>query len=111
MDQQKIDMYIMMNRKYFPSGKIMVLRERLQYVDDNKFALISSVELKDPTTSLLLSLFLGGLGVDRFILGNIGMGLLKLFTAGLCGILTIVDWFCIQSKTRELNFDNVMELL
>ena len=111
MDQQKIDMYIMMNRKYFPSNKIMVLRERLQYVDDNKFALISSAELKDPTTSLLLSLFLGGLGVDRFMLGNIGMGLLKLFTAGLCGILTIIDWFCIQGETRKLNFDNVMVLL
>jgi hypothetical protein len=29
----------------------------------------------------------------------------------LCGILTIIDWFSIQKKTKELNFNNLMMLI
>ena len=111
MEQQKIDMFIMNNQKFFPSEKVMFLKEKLLALDDNKFAMISTIELKDPTTNLILSLFFGGLGVDRFMLGDTGMGVLKLLTGGLCGILTIVDWFSIQKKTKEFNFNKIMSLL
>ena len=73
--------------------------------------MLSAIELKDPTTMLIVSLFLGGLGVDRFMLGETGMGVLKLLTGGLCGIMTIIDWFSVQSKAKELNFNSVMMML
>lgn len=111
MDQNKIDMFMMTNQKYFPTEKIMYLKEKLQSIDDQKFSLISTVELKDPTTILLVSIFLGSLGIDRFMLGDTGMGVLKLLTGGCCGILTIIDWFSISKKTKELNFNNLMTLL
>jgi len=38
-----------------------------------------------------LSIFLGGLGVDRFYLGHIGVGILKLVTCGVFGVWYIVD--------------------
>ncbi|MBS6831764.1 MAG: TM2 domain-containing protein [Clostridiales bacterium] len=66
------------------------------------------IELKDPTTLLLISIFIGGLGIDRFMIGDTGMGILKLLTGGCCGVLTIIDWFTISKKTKELNFNNVM---
>lgn len=111
MDQQKIDMYIMTNQKYFPEEKIMYLKDKLKNVDEEKFSLISTVELKDPTTILLISIFLGSLGIDRFMIGDIGMGILKLLTMGCCGILTIIDWFSIQKKTKDLNFNNLITLI
>ena len=40
---------------------------------------------------LLLSIFLGTLGIDRFYVGKIGTGILKLLTAGGCGVWWIVD--------------------
>ena len=111
VDRQKVDMYVMSNQKYFPSEKIMFLKEKLYALDDNKFSMISCVEMKDPTTILLVSLFLGAYGVDRFMLKDTGRGVLKLLTGGCCGILTIIDWFSVQKKARELNFNNLMTML
>ena len=47
--------------------------------------------MKSKTTALLLSILLGGLGVDRFYLGYTGMGVLKLLTGGCFGVLYILD--------------------
>ena len=98
MDQNKVDMYIMTNQKYFPAEKIMYLKEKLAAMDENKFTMVSTVELKDPTTILLVSIFLGSLGIDRFMLGD-------------TGILTIIGWFTVSKKTKELNFNNIMTVL
>ncbi len=111
MDNQKVQMYLMTNQKFFPEGKIMYLREKLESTDDSKFNLISTIELKDPTTMLLISIFLGTLGVDRFMIGDTAMGVLKLLTCGCCGILTIVDWFSISNKVKEQNFTKLMSLI
>ena len=108
MDQQKVDMYIMTNQKYFPAEKIMLIKERLLALDEQRFQMVSMIELKDPTTLLLISIFIGGLGIDRFMIGDTGMGILKLLTGGCCGVLTIIDWFTISKKTKELDFNNVM---
>ena len=111
MDQNKVDMYVMTNQKYFPAEKIMYLKEKLAAMDESKFTMVSTVELKDPTTILLVSIFLGALGIDRFMLGDTGMGILKLLTGGCCGILTIIDWFTVSKKTKELNLNNIMTVL
>ena len=58
-----------------------------------QFASVYRARRKDPQIILLTTLvgFLGIAGVQRFLTDEIGMGLLYLFTAGLCFIGTIID--------------------
>jgi TM2 domain-containing membrane protein YozV len=66
---------------------------------------------KDPTTMLLISIFVGGLGVDRFMLGDTGMGVLKLFTGGGCGILWLIDVIGSNGNTAVYNRKKAQEVL
>ena len=111
MDTQKVDMFIMTNQKYLPAEKIVFVKQKLLEADESKFALVSAVEFKDPTTILLVSIFLGALGIDRFMLGDTGLGILKLLTGGVCGIMAIVDWFTVSKKAKEVNYNNLMMVL
>lgn len=111
MDQQKVDLYLTTNAKYFEPTVIPLLREKLLKSTDDKFLTLQATELKDPTTLLLISIFLGGLGVDRFMLDDTGIGVLKLLTGGCCGILTIIDWFSVSKKAKQKNFETISMFL
>ena len=50
------------------------------------------------TTALILSVLVGSLGVDRFYLGYVGLGILKLITFGGCGIWSIIDIILIATR-------------
>lgn len=111
MTKEKMAMYLMAKSKFFPAKSLPMLKSRLEQAEDGVMMTIESLELKDPTTLLIVSLLAGGLGIDRFMLGDVGMGVLKLLTGGLCGILTIVDWCTIMNKTRRDNLAKVMAIL
>jgi hypothetical protein len=56
---------------------------------------------KDFLVALLLSIFVGQLGVDRFYLGHIGLGVLKLITGGGCGIWWLIDVVMIATDSMK----------
>ena len=111
MEAQKVDMFILSNAKFFESHQVNVIRERLIVLEDSKWAMISTVQFKDPTTSLIVSILAGSLGIDRFMIGDTGLGIGKLLTCGGFGIWAIVDWFQIQKVTREKNLQKIQQFL
>ena len=99
------DSFLSANTANLPSEQLPTLRQRLSQLDDSQAnQVIAAANIKNPTTALILSIFLGTLGVDRFYIGHIGLGVAKLLLAWLTfGIWTIVDWFLIINATKKAN--------
>ncbi len=111
MDSQKVDLFMMTNGKYFESHQIAEIRNRLLKLDESKWLTVQSLQFNDPTTSLIVSIIAGNLGIDRFMIGDTGMGIGKLLTCGGFGIWAIIDWFMIMGATREKNLEKLMTAL
>ena len=63
---------------------------------------------KEWLTALIISFFVGVLGIDRFYLGYTGLGVLKLITFGGCGIWALID--LIRIATGDLKDANGLPL-
>lgn len=55
--------------------------------------------------TLIMSIIFGSLGVDRFIMGQVGLGILKLITLGGCGIWWLIDLILIATKHKFEGID------
>lgn len=88
--------------------EMMLIQQMLQSADEaraQQFANAYRSRRKDPQTILLLGLlgFLGVAGVQRFVLDQVGMGLLYILTGGICVIGTIYDLVNYKKLTYEYN--------
>jgi TM2 domain-containing membrane protein YozV len=101
MESSKVDMFILINNKFFEGHHVAQIRDRMLEIDDSNWPVIQTLQFKDPTTMLLVSLLGGSLGIDRFMLGDTGLGVGKLLTCGGFGIWAIIDWFLIQAATKK----------
>ena len=111
MEQQKVDMFIMTYSKYFEGYQLSQIRERIMNLDDSKFVMLQAANLKDPVITLVISIVGGSLGIDRFFIGDTGLGIAKLLTCGGLGVWTIVDWFLIMGRAREVNLQRLQQVL
>lgn len=114
------DSFLSANTANFPSEQLPSLRERLAQLDDSQVnQVIAAADVKNPTTALILSIFLGGFGVDRFYIGHTGLGIGKLLVTLLLPIVTlgislffswiwiVVDWFLIMNATKAANLEAI----
>jgi len=106
MEQSKIDQFAMLHGNKFSMEHFIAIKQRLNELDDSKFAFIISQDYKNPNTMFWISFFLGGLGVDRFILGHTGLGVGKLLLGWATLLIwPLVDLFKIKNATRTVNFE------
>ncbi|MEI7531668.1 MAG: TM2 domain-containing protein [Betaproteobacteria bacterium] len=82
------------------------------FSDQQKMLFMSQYDSvkKDSGTVLVLAVLFGFSGIDRFMLGDVGLGIAKLLTFGGCGIWAIVDWFTAKSRTNDYNRKKAMEI-
>ena len=107
MDQQYVDSFILTNNNFFRSYQLPIVRKLLENADNTKWIRIQTIQFKDPTLALVLSILVGYLGIDRFYVGDIGLGIIKLLTGGGLGIWTVIDWFLIMGIARDKNVDKL----
>ena len=92
-----------------PEEKKLVFKNALKKADDDKYDNLVGVSVKSPVATVLLSIFLGGLGVDRFYIGDVGLGVGKLLVGWLtAGIWPFIDIFFSYKKAKEKNFQALM---
>ncbi len=108
MEQQKVDLFLISKSEYFQSECIPQIRAKLMAMDEDRFIVLLSMNFTSPIIALVLSLVFGNLGIDRFYVGDIGLGIIKLLTCGGLGIWTFVDWFLIMDKARQQNVQKLM---
>lgn len=94
-----------------PNESIYFMQDKLENIDDKKANHLSMLNLKDPKIGLILGIFLGMLGVDRFYKGDIGLGILKAVTFGGLFIWAIIDWFVVPKGIRKDNLEKINQIL
>jgi len=96
--------------------ELITINSRIKDFSDDElaqFCMIYRSKRKDPQMILLLCLLglVGVAGIQRFIIGHIGMGILYFFTAGLCFVGTIVDAINHKDLALEYNAKMITETL
>ena len=89
-----------------PAGCIPSVRARLESSNVSAEEIMALTnQMTEPTVAIILSIFLGVLGVDRFYIGDTGIGVGKLLTFGGCYIWWLIDIFLIIDATKQRNFE------
>ena len=108
MESDKVNHILMMLSSKIPAGSIPSIRTRLENTDISESEILALLsQMKDPLLSILLSIFIGTLGVDRFYIGDVGLGIGKLLTGGGCGIWWLIDIFLIVDATKQKNLEQL----
>lgn len=118
---------LMMLKDKIPSQALIIVQEKLQNADEEKVNNLSLVPLKNPIIGLILGLFLGGFGADRFYKGDMGLGIAKialLFVGGATTFLIIggflllilviwcvADYFFVWKGIQQDNLNRVLQVL
>lgn len=109
MEQQQLNQTLMLLADKLPSESMPMVSQQLAASNvTQQDIVVLTTRMKDPTIALILSIVLGYLGVDRFYIGDTGMGIGKLLTCGGLYIWWLIDIFLIMKATKQKNFELLM---
>lgn len=89
-----------------PAETALPLQQQLDKLPNDKISSLGFLPLKDPVIGLVLGLFLGHFGADRFYKGDIGLGILKIILGVLGIVFFIVFILAGASMSNSINGDN-----
>ena len=107
MEKYQKEQLIAIYGNKFPVTNFSEVNDKFDNLDYS-FACAYLAHMKDPTIALMLSILVGGYGVDRIYVGDVGLGILKLLTCGGLGIWWIIDLFFISDLIRQKNYQTLM---
>ena len=107
MEANQADQILALYGNRLPIESLEMVKNKLLNMDYN-VASILMARFKDSTLALILSVLVGSLGIDRFYIGDVGLGVGKLLTCGGAYIWWIVDLFMIKDATRRKNLEMLL---
>lgn len=107
MDANQVNQLLALYGNRLPFESLEMVKNKLLYMDYNDASVLFA-QFKDPTMAIILSAVIGTLGVDRFYIGDVGLGVGKLFTCGGFYIWWIIDIFMISDATKRKNLEMLM---
>ncbi|QUB77975.1 TM2 domain-containing protein [Prevotella jejuni] len=106
MESEQLNSILVVLSSKIPAGCIPSVRARLESSNVSAEEIMALTnQMTEPTVAIILSIFLGVLGVDRFYIGDTGIGVGKLLTFGGCYIWWLIDIFLIIDATKQKNFE------
>lgn len=103
---KRLQRFLVENKKFFPPSRMSDIKDKMSKLSDDQFEQVEWLEFKDPLTMTIIAVFLGGLGVDRFMLGDSKNGMFKLLACILIigWIWWFIDIFSIGERTTNFNY-------
>ena len=92
--EQSVERYLLLNSTFFPQEKVSQIKDKL-LSNESAFNRARLMTLKDPNTLLLISVFVGQLGVDRFLINKKATGALKLIFWLIAYVCMFISFFVI----------------
>ena len=101
MEKSKVDMFIGMNAENFNPQDLMMIKEKLEKMEDDKFFMVQGAEFQKPSTIFLIAILLGW---ERFWLDDVALGIVKILTFNGCFIWWLVDIISAKERAKKYNF-------
>jgi len=98
--EQSVERYLLLNSTFFPQEKVSQIKDKL-LSNESAFNRARLMTLKDPNTLLLISVFVGQLGVDRFLINKKATGALKLIFWLIAYVCMFASFFVILSDATK----------
>ena len=101
-------MFLSMNSGNFKQTDLMMIKEKLEKLEDDKFSLIQGLNFQKPDTIFLIAILLGW---ERFWLNDVALGIIKVITFYGCLVWWLVDIFSAKERTYKYNLQQINQAL
>ena len=101
MDNNQVNFWLSVNAVNFNPVDLPAIKAQLEQMNNNQVMLLQSAEFKKPSTIFMIALLLGW---ERFLLDDIGLGIVKVITAYGCGIWWLIDVISAKKRAQKYNF-------
>ncbi len=107
MEKSKVDLFLAMNADNFHPQDLMIVKDRLESIPDDKAFIVQTISFQKPDFILIIAIVLGW---ERFWLNDVVLGIIKIITCYGCFLWWLIDIFSAKSRARTYNYKKFVQV-